>query len=219
MTISDWAIVSATLLGPVLAVQAQKWIERATERGRRKWWIFETLMATRATRLAPEHVRALNQIDLDFAPASVFGVSSHRARDNAVIKAWREYADILNEQHPDDDQAALKAWIQRSDDAFTSLMHAMAIAQGHPLDKPQIRRGIYYPKGFSDTERRQLFIQDALAQVLAGQWPLKMEVTRFPGPGDEQTAQQVKLQERLINALTTDGVLRVEIHQPKDLSS
>jgi hypothetical protein len=45
MNTSDWAIICATLLGPVLAVQAQKWVERATESRRRRKWIFETIMS------------------------------------------------------------------------------------------------------------------------------------------------------------------------------
>jgi hypothetical protein len=66
MTTSDWAIVSATLLGPILAVQAQKWLERWRDYRNRKMWVFQTLMATRAARLEAEHVRALNMIDLVF---------------------------------------------------------------------------------------------------------------------------------------------------------
>lgn len=211
MIFNDWAIVTATLLGPILAVQAQKWIERATERRRRKHWIFETLMATRATRLDPTHVRALNQIDLDFAPQKIFGIPIHRGNDKAALKAWREYADILNEQH--EDESALKAWLQRADDAFTSLMFAIAKAQGHSIDKPQIRRGIYSPKAFSDSERRQLMIQDSLARILEGHSSLKMEVTSFPGPGEDQLLRQKALQDRLLKVFPPDGILRVDMRQ------
>jgi hypothetical protein len=44
ITISDWLLIAATVTGPVLAVQAQKWVERATERRRQKRLIFATLM-------------------------------------------------------------------------------------------------------------------------------------------------------------------------------
>ena len=54
---SDWlwpaATVLATVVGPILAVQAQKAVERAQERSRRKSWVFHQLMATRASRLSP----------------------------------------------------------------------------------------------------------------------------------------------------------------------
>ncbi len=66
MTLGESLLVVSTLLGPVLAVQAQKWVERARAKADLRMWIFSTLLATRATKVAPEHVRALNMIELAF---------------------------------------------------------------------------------------------------------------------------------------------------------
>jgi len=55
---ADLAIVFATLLGPVLAVQAQKWLEKTRAINERRNFIFRVLMATRATRLVPDPARA-----------------------------------------------------------------------------------------------------------------------------------------------------------------
>lgn len=44
----------ATLCGPVLAVQAQKLVERIRENQQRKLKLFYTLMATRGAGVAPE---------------------------------------------------------------------------------------------------------------------------------------------------------------------
>ncbi len=66
LELKEWLIVAATFLGPILAVQAQKWVEAFRERRRRKISVFEQLMATRGSRVSPEHVRALNMIDLVF---------------------------------------------------------------------------------------------------------------------------------------------------------
>lgn len=172
-------------------------------------------MATRATRLNPEHVRALNQIELDFSGPTFFGFRGPSAKEQAVLRSWRNYADILNEQYADDDEAGLKAWGQRVFDAFVVLLHEMARALRHPLDPSQIRRGIYYPKGFDQNERRQEFIQLALASVLGGKSPLKMHVESFPEPTDEAAAQQAKLQDALIRAFDSDGVLRVAMRNGK----
>ena len=62
----DWVIVGATIAGPVLAVQAQKWVERARAAAQRRDWIFTTLMGTRQARVSFDHVRALNMIDLAY---------------------------------------------------------------------------------------------------------------------------------------------------------
>jgi len=82
MTTSDWVMIGAVLLAPLVAVQVQKWLERWREESERKKQIFKRLMATRATRLDPSHVTALNMIDLEF-------------EEKAVLERWREYMDSL----------------------------------------------------------------------------------------------------------------------------
>ena len=67
MKFSEVLTILAVILGPILAVQAQKAIERWRERRNRKLWVFKTLMATRGSRLSPNHVQALNMIDLEFS--------------------------------------------------------------------------------------------------------------------------------------------------------
>jgi hypothetical protein len=44
ITISDGLLILATVTGPILAVQAQKWVERATDKRRQRLLIFSTLM-------------------------------------------------------------------------------------------------------------------------------------------------------------------------------
>ena len=60
------AIIFATFFGPIVAVQAQKWIENFREKKREKKYVFAMLMYTRGTRVSPEHVQALNRIELAF---------------------------------------------------------------------------------------------------------------------------------------------------------
>jgi len=72
-TIEIAIIAAATVAGPILAVQAQKWIERAGERRRARRAIFHALMSNRATRLHDDFVKALNLIDLEFSPARFGG--------------------------------------------------------------------------------------------------------------------------------------------------
>ncbi|MCK7139068.1 hypothetical protein L8O39_14950 [Enterobacter kobei] len=60
--------VFATLFSPLIAVRVQKYLEKKSEKQTIKVKIFSQLMATRAisSRLLPEHVQALNMIDLAF---------------------------------------------------------------------------------------------------------------------------------------------------------
>src|SRR5690349_12694666 len=132
---NDWAIVLATLLGPVLAVQAQKAIERARERRSRKGWVFHQLMATRAARVSPDHVQALNMIDLAFYGKRILGVHRRSKSEQAVIDAWKEYHDHLNTRA---DDSAMAIWNVRSDELFTNLLFAMAGEVGYRFDRVQL---------------------------------------------------------------------------------
>jgi hypothetical protein len=57
--VSDIAVIVATLLGPVLAVQVQKYLERWRDEAERRKNVFKTLMATRLARLSPPAHRGL----------------------------------------------------------------------------------------------------------------------------------------------------------------
>ena len=66
LRIGDVITILAVLLAPYFAVHIQWRIQRRKEKQDRKLWISRTLMATRATPLAVDHVQALNVIDVEF---------------------------------------------------------------------------------------------------------------------------------------------------------
>src|SRR5690348_8507290 len=145
MTNAEWAIVGATLMGPVLAVQAQKWIERARERRERKTWVFNTLMATRAARLSNDHVRALNMIDLAFYGRRILGQSRRTRKEQRVIDAWREYFDHLNSPIPENAPQALQVLLNAREELFVNLLSAIAIECAFEFDRVQLKKGMYSP--------------------------------------------------------------------------
>ena len=95
MNAESWAVITATLLGPILAVQAQKAIERASAARQRREWVFLNLMATRQDRISLDHVKALNSIDLAFYGRRVLGRVWRGGKAQAVIDAWNEYRKHL----------------------------------------------------------------------------------------------------------------------------
>jgi hypothetical protein len=175
LKLADLAIIFATLLGPILAVQAQKFLERSKEARHRKLNVFHTLMATRATRLAPEHVQALNRIDIEFFD------TSHRenARNKPVVEAYRAYLDKLSED-PEQTEAAIRLWNQTCDDLFIDLLFEMSRRLGYSFGKVQLKKGIYHPRAHSETELIQDNIRDNFLRVLSGQQSICMRVTEFP---------------------------------------
>jgi hypothetical protein len=148
----DWGLVVATLAGPVLAVQAQKMVERATERRGRRIAIFTNLMANRATRLAGDFVKSLNLIELEFLPRWPF-----KAKDQKVLDAWRVLLGHLNHGPSLDAEPAVKlGFNQRFDDHLVELLSAMSSALGFRFTSEELRRGIYHPQAHVEREQAQL---------------------------------------------------------------
>jgi hypothetical protein len=65
LKLSDVVLAVCTLLGPILAVQAQKWTERFREKRARRFTTYKTLMATRAIPVNPVHVEGLNVVSIN----------------------------------------------------------------------------------------------------------------------------------------------------------
>ena len=109
--IENYALMAATLIGPILAIQAQKWIERWTEKRNRKLDLFKTLMATRAYRLSHAHVEALNMIEIEF-------YDCRNSKGKKVMESWRSYFDNLADS--DLQKNDHKTWLSQQDNKFMS---------------------------------------------------------------------------------------------------
>jgi hypothetical protein len=176
MTSGDWAIVFATLMGPVLAVQAQKWIESLRRTSEAKDLIFKSLMATRGARLSPEHVRALNMIDLTFYGK---GVSRRTKMEQNVLDAWREYLDHLYEPFPQD-EGEVKVIQAHREELITNLLSAIAMERGLRFDRVQLKKGSYMPVGFEEQDQKQKALLDGAVKVFKGESAIKV-VNASPG--------------------------------------
>lgn len=212
LEIKDWAIIFATILGPILAVQAQKSVETFREKRSRKIRLFETLMATRAARISPEHVRALNMIDLIFYGERTFGFHRRSSKEQTIIDAWKEYLDHLNNKL-DDEQIQL--WVAQGDEIFTNLLYAIAQDIGYKFDRVQLKRGAYTPIAHGELEAEQSELRKATLSLVTGKHALKMNVIGFPTDQEAFEANKAALQN--INKALEKGVLQVEI-LPKDLN-
>jgi len=170
MTGGDWAIVFATLMGPVLAVQAQKWVEALRKTSEAKDLIFKSLMATRGARLSPEHVRALNMIDLTFYGN---GAARRTKMEQNVLDAWKEYLDHLYEPFPEDD-AEIKVVQAHREELITNLLSAIAAERGLKFDRVQLKKGSYMPIGFEQQDQKQKALLDGAVRVFKGEGAIKV---------------------------------------------
>jgi hypothetical protein len=203
---NNWLIIVSTLLGPILAVQAQKWIERFREKRGRKMRIFQALMATRAVRLSPEHVQNLNMIDVAF-----YGSLNRRTRtETAVLDAWKEYLDHLNNPYTTGEE---NRWLHRQTELFSNLLYAISQDLGYSYDKVELNKGAYSPRAHSNIENEQTEIRQLAIKVLSGAQPMKMAVTELPAHPDALAtlASQKETSQKLTAALDGRGVLSISI--------
>ena len=199
MDTKDWITVVAALLGPILAVQAQKAVEAFRDRRDRKSRLFAQLMATRAARLSPEHVQALNMIDIVFYGSSTFGFRRRAKQEQAVLDAWKEYHDNLGEgaDMPEHQQ---QAHYSKRDELFLNLVHAMSQDVGYSFDRVQLKRGAYTPVAHEELESDHRALRKATIGALSGAVPIRMEVVAMP-VNEKVASQYQNNMERIANAL------------------
>ena len=82
----DWLTLVALFLGPTVALMLQRELDRLREKKAQMFNLYMTLMRTRATPLAVDHVNAVNAIDVIF----------HEPRYKNIQNAWMNVKDHLN---------------------------------------------------------------------------------------------------------------------------
>ncbi|MDA3779808.1 MAG: hypothetical protein PF487_06270 [Bacteroidales bacterium] len=183
MQISNVLTIIAIIIGPIAAVQIQKFIEKTKDKKNRKIYIFKTLMASRGSALSHSHVEALNRIDLEF--------SGERKYDK-VIQAWKEYFDNLS-QKVDDNQ--IPVWSSKNEELLVELLFEMGKSLGYKFDKLLIKRNIYSPIGHARIEQEQENLRRNLNEVLDGNRVIPMTLIQ----DEEQIKKQVELQKIMID--------------------
>lgn len=139
ITADTWAVVLATATGPIAAVLITFWRERRTIIKSRRLEIFRTLMATRQLGISPQHVNALNLIEVDF-----YGCAN-------VQKEWIVYKDHLFSGGVEDE-----AWREKKERLLANLLCQMAKRLRYNIPAMDIFKGGYAPKGWAHSQNRIL---------------------------------------------------------------
>ena len=124
----DWAVVFATIAGPILAVWAAEWRQRGRTLQDRKEWVFRTLWSTRSTNLHPAHVEALNNIDFAF-PQKEFP---------KIADAWGLHFAHLCTPMGETNEGKLH-WLDTANNLLADLVHLMALELKIPFSKTQVK--------------------------------------------------------------------------------
>lgn len=179
MTTSDWLMILAILLAPVVAVQVQKYLELLREVRRRKIAVFEALMATRAARVSSQHVQALNMIELEFRDRKFFGLIRRNRPDREVRESWKTYLDHLETRY---DEKSLPQWTDKGNDLFLDLLYAMAASLGYEFDRVTLKKGCYSPMAHENLLVNQELVMQGLVGVLTGKQAIPVEIKNEDRP-------------------------------------
>jgi hypothetical protein len=155
MDLKDGLMILATLLSPLVALQVSVYLQDRREKRERRFRVFQVLMTTRAASLAPEHVEALNSIDIAFYGAD--------PTSRAVLEAHKVYLDHLNQP------TLIEGWGPRREELLVELLQKMAVSLRYDFDKVTLRRASYFPRGFGDRDWEAQQIRQLLLALLKGE--------------------------------------------------
>ena len=204
--------VIAILLAPIFTLRVQKKLEDRKEKEQRKLFIFKTLVATYATRVSPDHIQALNMINIEF-----YGIKP-------VLDSWHLYqkhlttpvADANNTSIPlDEKERKAKEWVDRGSDLFIDLLVCMSQEVGYQFDKATLSNGIYYPIAHQRLEDENRFLRQGLLEIIYNNKPISMNVNTFP-VNQAALDKQNKLQDSLIDYYDGKKPVRVTIEKADD---
>lgn len=202
MTAIEIITIAAILAAPILAVQAQRVVDRYRAYRDRQERVFDSLMATRALALSAEHVRALNAIDTCFAGFAPFNKRFQSRKERRVIKAWRTYLDHFGDYSEQSDLSSLARERAR---LFGELMECIAEHLRFEFDRVLLTKGVYLPRGHAETEEQERLIRQGLARVLSGESPLPVALLLT----DEELDKQATVSRALLELLQGERALHI----------
>jgi hypothetical protein len=118
--------------------------------------VFRTLMGTRRTPLTPEHVGALNLVEIEFH------------NDSEVISAWRKYMEHLGSPILTGDADVQRRFFEERSTQFTKLLHTVGKSLGYQIEQLEILQGGYAPRGWEDERWEQRELRRLLIETLQG---------------------------------------------------
>ncbi len=198
-----WAVVIATLVGPVVAVVITLAYQAADRKYQRKSAVFTTMMKMRRRQLSAEYVGALNMVPVEFHD------SIH------VTQKYRELIEIYSDSgwkanNPD----VIARLNERVDTKAAELMSEMAKDLKIKITDIQIMKGAYAPQGWDDEEVFDRSMKIAFAEILAGRRRLQIDV--FSSGNDQSASQAV---ENSVPDSSSQGTIPHQLVAPSEPST
>src|SRR5512146_2259950 len=117
--------------------------------------VFRTLMRTRRIRLNPDHVGAINLVEIEFQG------------ERAVLEAWKKYWEHLSKTVPTN-QDEQRQFFQEQEGLLTKLLHVIARSLKFEIEQLDILQGGYVPQGWLLDEQSSRELRILTLDILNG---------------------------------------------------
>ena len=119
-------------------------------------------------------------IDLEFA--------LNDKNDQSICEAWKAYLDHLNDRNTDG-----QVWASRRDELFFEMLMQMARTLGYRIDKTDLRRLTYFPRGHGEFEEDQFRIRKGILEIVEGRAAVPIVVPPSNAPANAAPAAPASL--------------------------
>jgi hypothetical protein len=155
-----WITIAAIILGPLVAVIITVVRGERRQKYDSRHAVFRSLMKTRRTWANPEHVEALNLVEIEFHGKS------------KVLKAYKDLFNFFVQDNAkrsdEDDESYLKRKAEHHSDLLSALLLEMSKDLGYRHDQLEILRGGYSPVLHGQIEEDQEKIRKLFAGLYDG---------------------------------------------------
>jgi hypothetical protein len=153
LTIAEWLTLAAIVVGPILAVLTQLWMQHRKAKRDTKMWVFNSLMSYRAAILNPLFVQAFNLVDVVFH------------KNDEVRRKRKEFQDFVNAAMGRD---LTSLEVDKLKDLVAEMLAKMGSELGYSFDHTEIKNTGYYPKAFERLDTAAFMLREKGLEVLEG---------------------------------------------------
>jgi hypothetical protein len=169
----DALTLVAIVVGPIAAVLITRMLDNRNAAYARRYQVFRDLVRTRSAKISPEHVNALNLVEIEFNQFP------------EVKTSWDRYMEALSMKIGGGDEA-FNQYVVRRDQLFIKLVQNIANVLGMKhVDITDVMTTNYYPQGWQNDEEEQRRLRALLIPVFSGSHPIPVrlhDTTKWNGP-------------------------------------
>jgi hypothetical protein len=164
---SDWIMIAAIIIGPILAVVTQLVSQKLRQKRDQKLWVFNNLMIHRHVPLNFDFVKAANFIDVAF-----YGNKKVRERWGNVL------THLCSDAYKPENFTP--AAYQKFRDLLSELLTEMAKDVGYSFDFTHIKENAWHPSLHGQEFEENIKLRRALLGLVEGKSSLNVVVAPHP---------------------------------------